>query len=277
MMARAVLVCNLTILLFVGMFMSIGLRDIRADIIAAWLFDEGSGDVARDSSGNGHHAKLMNGDKKPKWVDESKFGKALKFNVVVDYLDPDTFSITYNNAFTLMLWMYPIHTQAQQMAGRSQEGDDQDGDIRLATDASNHVHAQVYVGAWANLASEGTIELNEWIHLTMTCGKKGLRLYINGELDPVSAAVNPVINDKENNHPALIGCRLKAGGKSTNRHFIGTLDEVCYADEALTEEEINKVMTVGLRTYMAVQPSGKLAATWGDIKTCRLMSNTSAK
>jgi hypothetical protein len=44
--------------------------------VGIWLFDEGSGDIARDSSGKGNDATLVNS---PAWVD-GKFGKALKFN-----------------------------------------------------------------------------------------------------------------------------------------------------------------------------------------------------
>ncbi len=37
----------------------------RADLVAHWKFDEGSGDMAFDSSGNNYHAILVNN---PEWV-----------------------------------------------------------------------------------------------------------------------------------------------------------------------------------------------------------------
>ena len=46
------------------------------DIVAVWLFDDGSGNILKDSSGNGNDGKLIEG---PTWVD-GKFGKALKFD-----------------------------------------------------------------------------------------------------------------------------------------------------------------------------------------------------
>jgi hypothetical protein len=52
-------------------------------IIGIWLFDEGKGDVAEDSSENGFDGKIMNG---AKWVD-GKFGDALEFDGADDYVD----------------------------------------------------------------------------------------------------------------------------------------------------------------------------------------------
>jgi len=49
-------------------------------IVGIWLFDEGKGDLVKDSSGNKNDGKLMNG---PKWVD-GKFGQALEFDGVDD-------------------------------------------------------------------------------------------------------------------------------------------------------------------------------------------------
>ena len=46
------------------------------DAIGIWLFDEGRGNVAKDSSPNGNDGELIAG---PKWV-EGKFGGALEFD-----------------------------------------------------------------------------------------------------------------------------------------------------------------------------------------------------
>ena len=49
----------------------------KEDIVAIWMFDEGSGNILKNSSENGNNGKLI---ERPTWVD-GKFGKALKFNV----------------------------------------------------------------------------------------------------------------------------------------------------------------------------------------------------
>ena len=45
-------------------------------IVAAWLFDEGNGKTASDSTGNGHDGSIEAG---AKWVN-GRFGKALEFD-----------------------------------------------------------------------------------------------------------------------------------------------------------------------------------------------------
>ena len=49
----------------------------------------------------------------------------------------------------------------------------------------------------------------------------------------------------------------------------GVLDEVAIFNKALTESEIQEIMTDGLEKatgILAVAPAGKLASTWGSIK-----------
>ena len=47
-----------------------------ASVVAYWLFDEASGNIARDGSGHGYDAELK---ENPVWV-EGKFRQAIEFN-----------------------------------------------------------------------------------------------------------------------------------------------------------------------------------------------------
>ena len=51
-------------------------------LVGAWHFDEGQGNIAHDSSGNNNHGTIYGA----KWVD-GKFGKALEFDGVDDYVE----------------------------------------------------------------------------------------------------------------------------------------------------------------------------------------------
>jgi len=51
-------------------------------IAGVWLFDEGNGDITRDSSGQGNDGKLI---LNPEWA-EGKLGKALEFHGT-DYVE----------------------------------------------------------------------------------------------------------------------------------------------------------------------------------------------
>jgi hypothetical protein len=76
----------------------------RGAPIAHWKFDEGKGNIAYDSSGNGNNGTLVNG---PTWV-PGKFASALRFDGVDDYVDvksSDSIPITGNNPRTVELWV----------------------------------------------------------------------------------------------------------------------------------------------------------------------------
>ena len=72
------LTLSFVMLFFLGlMVVNIGHADLSLDkVLGIWLFDEGAGDTAKDSSGNGNDAKETS--KGPSWTN-GKFGKALKF------------------------------------------------------------------------------------------------------------------------------------------------------------------------------------------------------
>jgi len=58
---------------------------VGTGLVGHWNCDEGSGNVAHDTSGNGNDGILCNG---PAWVD-GKYGKALSFDGVDDYINVD--------------------------------------------------------------------------------------------------------------------------------------------------------------------------------------------
>ncbi len=78
----------------------------QAKIITAWLFDEGTGKVVKDDSGNGYDGEITGG----KWID-GKFGKALEFDISTFVEVKDTkgvFNLSKN--LTVMTWAYNRHT-----------------------------------------------------------------------------------------------------------------------------------------------------------------------
>ena len=110
--ARSVIVCLcITVMCLILTGQSIAKVDLTK-AVAIWTFDEGSGNVAKDSSGNSNDGKFV---KEPKWVN-GKLGKALEFNGTDNYVDcgnAKSFDIT--NAITIVAWMNP----AAQEIGRA--------------------------------------------------------------------------------------------------------------------------------------------------------------
>ena len=71
-----------------------------ADMIAAYLFDEGSGDTAADISGNGYEGVISAGG----WV-EGVYGEAVEFTGGQSHMAAaDVFLALPNNAITIGAW-----------------------------------------------------------------------------------------------------------------------------------------------------------------------------
>jgi len=73
----------------------------KAELVGWWRFDEGSGTVAHDTSGNGNDG-TFHGD--PQWV-SGFIGGALEFDGVDDYVETGDLDLT--ESFTLTFWMRP--------------------------------------------------------------------------------------------------------------------------------------------------------------------------
>ena len=50
------------------------------------------------------------------------------------------------------------------------------------------------------------------------------------------------------------------------RPFKGKMDEFNIWKRGLTQDEVNEIFKTGMKDFLAVQPNGKLASYWADIK-----------
>ena len=95
------IVGTLILIALTGMFAGVHAQGDDG-LVGGWHFDEGSGSVAKDSSGNGNDGTIHGAT----WVD-GKFGKALSFDGEDDYVSVTTPLTNVENTFTMELWVYP--------------------------------------------------------------------------------------------------------------------------------------------------------------------------
>lgn len=222
-----------------------------------WFFDEGKGDMAKDSSDNGNHGKLMNS---PKWV-QGKFGKALEFDFAAsNYV---IVPLSHTDSITVVMWAkYGSLPTSNSGLFHAQATEDPGG-------APETKIVGIWVEntklLWARLISDGVkinfpknkdLESEEWYHIALTAdenSKKG-KQWVDGEL------VGEV------DYPGkLDDFSFAKIGRQGTETWSGIIDEVAVFDQALTGEDIKTVMQ-GLDKMLAVFPAGKLATTWADIK-----------
>ena len=91
------------ILLISLALMLVAAGSASADLVARWKFDEGSGDVAHDASGNGNDGTFV-GD--PQWT-TGKLGGALEFNGSSDYIEvpfSESLRVINQGDFSIAAW-----------------------------------------------------------------------------------------------------------------------------------------------------------------------------
>ena len=261
-------------------------------IVGIWTFDEGSGEEARDVSGNGHDGKVP-GD--VKWVD-GPFGTALEFDgsPIPDaggdsFLDGSVVEVPYHDdlnlrdVYSLVAWVKVDPENAccdrnpEPWGGiivkRNHVHDPASGGER------NWGHWGLWVGdpqngggqaLWGNMAGRGEINQwwlakrnladGEWHHVAAVWDRFELIFYVDG-VDDTSEDGN-VSGDAM----GVIEQPLTIGGDLNNHYFSGAIDEAAIFSEPLSEGDIQDVMG-GLGQYAtAVDSYGKLAVTWASIK-----------
>lgn len=228
--------------------------------IGMWLFDEGDGDLASDSSASKNDGTLMNG---AEWV-EGKFGDTVSFDGVDDFVEladqPDIM-----DGFTFCAWVmrnadnptcqevFNIHRFFLRTKPESE-------------DATNPFETFVNLdnGTVEPRASSGVAsEIEEWFFVSVTWDMITLKIYVDGEFKGQSARTGEL-------SPTVVTAQIGRGEQTnlTTNAFNGIIDDVALFSVVLEEEDIKTLMDQGLRDSLAatVDFSGKLATTWGQLK-----------
>ena len=228
-------------------------------IIGIWMFDEGKGDVAEDSSENGFDGAIMNG---AEWTD-GKFGDALELDGVDDYVDLGNDERLKPQQFAVVAW---FNTREVGDWGHIFQSGNNWNDIagiliRVHQDGFLQTCMATGPGNTASWCNGPALSTEKWYHVALTFDGITLTLYLDGE-KVTSAAGVKVFYDE---HLVRIG----AQPNPLWSWFDGFIDEVAYFNEALKQEDIQLIMNDGLETAIgvtSVEPSGKLTTTWGKLK-----------
>ena len=247
---------NLVFLISFALLPSIA-GNTSAELVAHWKFDEGSGDIAHDSSGSGHDGTLM-GD--TQWM-PGIIGGALAFDgysdqannttdpgninwVSVDPFDvfgsgitmaawirPDGFDITDARIVTKqktwssidIWWMLSTYTDGTALRMRLKT-DDGGGDGGTTT-------------MWSDT---GYLEVGVWSHVAATYDGSMMRLYHNG-IEIMSTNKTGTIQTDPTAAVAICNSPLGDPG-GLRATFHGLLDDLRIYDSALGEQELLGIM-----------------------------------
>jgi hypothetical protein len=223
-----------------------------------WFFDEGEGDIAKDSSGNKNDGELMNG---PEWVD-GKFGKALKFDGSDDYVYMEnTEDSNPTNAITISVWIKPSDFTGEPEIFSKFVG----GTCIVIGCGVASSGRLFFVVRPPNLIIEDKepMKLDTWYHVAATFDGSKIQLYKNGVV--VESANRPEKLPIVPQGWAIGG--LGPALMDATYGYAGIIDEAVVFNVALSDDDIKNIMSNGLEKGLAVAESvSKLATTWAHLK-----------
>ena len=246
------------------MFVGISYAKIDPEtLVSMWLFNENKGDEVEDFSGKDNVGTLMN---KPKWI-EGKFGKALEFDGSDDYVsvgDTDELSGGPEKKLTVVAWFKPgdVAGRYRGIVSKYLSAGDKDWGL-LVNSGQLEFGYEAGGNDWESSTplKGGTVNADTWHHGAFVLNGKEVTLYLDGA--EIGTAELP------SDTPDTTG-NVEIGGVAYKPvYFKGIIDEVAIFNVALSQEDIEAIMSKGLEVAtgaLAVAPAGKLATTWANAK-----------
>jgi len=244
------LIYLVSFVLVLGLVITSEVKAADPDLIGYWRFDEGSGTLTKDSSGNGHDGSI---EGSPKWTSPGfdGVGWCLQFGGDSDRVSIEPFDLN-GSGITLAAWIFPTaflddarlisksegsgtpdHYWAMILSG----SDENNLEFRLRTDT----------GGTSRYSAPDTHDLvtDEWTHIALTwdAGDPFMRFYKNAEeifsqsKEGGAVGTNSDVKIAIGNQSASV-----ADASGRIRPFGGLIDDVVIYDRALNKEDLEAVM-----------------------------------
>jgi hypothetical protein len=212
-----------------------------------WKFDEGSGTVAKDSSGNGRDGTITNATWQMPGAGD--IGSCLNFNSNGTVVNAAAGTgLNGLGAVTFSLWIKSRVTNSDKgfIDGEAPSGNDSFCTIRYDAAGANGGGTNVMKMGINSTSGEqqwetaNNTQTTEWQHVTMTWESGvGIRFYINGTLDTPS-------NVQAAGTGTITGCStliVGQGGKDAGGGWNGFIDDVRIYTRALTADEVPQLLS----------------------------------
>lgn len=249
----------LTVILFSLGLMAMGLVAVNSSsaeidpssVVGIWLFDDGTGSVAMDSSGNNNHGTVVNA---PIWVD-GRFGGALAFDGTGNCVSTGQKLLNGRREFTVVAWVKPGNITSNRIGIIGQNDSPEFGFINPDT-----------VMLWTPTAGGNENPYphppGEWHHVAAVATREFTKVYVDGEATTKEG--NWPNHGRSDFNVNIGGCGVWDGD---GNWFTGSIDEVGLFHAPLTDDDVADIMNNGLQVFgVAVEPAGKIAVTWGMLK-----------
>ena len=222
----------------------------KAEIVAAWLFNEGSGTSVGDSSGNGLTGTIR-GSTQWQTGTDAKFGAALRFTdgSYVDFGAPTPPALLIERDISFAAWIRPQQVVSHWQVVFSMQRGSSGGEAYALTYGNGDDQLRAIVntaGGNAEPFDPQPFVWGEWIHAAATYDGGTVLLYRNGQ--PVaqdSSSVSGALNHEDGTGRFAINGNFNSLNGGLAEHAVCTLDELVLLDEVLSQERIQALMSLG--------------------------------
>jgi len=206
--------------------------DTDPALVGWWTFDEGSGNIAADSSGNGNDGTL-NGP--VEWTAEGKIGGAMKFTGPYNYIQiQDSPSLDMTREITIAAWINPSWTGNNRILQKSSGGGD--NQYRLLKEWGDNMVFHLPGLSPDRLEFPGLPPLGEWTHLAATYDGSSMKVYYDGVVVGEQDSSGQL---GTSDGTLCIGTKHETA--PAGDEFNGMLDDVRIYNRALTQSEIKRL------------------------------------
>ena len=220
---------------------------VRADLIAHWKLDDGTGTTARDSAGKGYDGTLIGG---PEWIAGTD-GGALSFNGAGDYVD-------FGNPAD-----WPAGKAPRTLCGWGMTDSVAAGYRWMAAYGSANTGQAMFIGmngrmlvvggyGGDDITVDSVWEVGEWFHVGLTYDGTTAKAYVNGrEAGTLSKSWDLVLSR------AHLGRQVNDAAE----FWDGAVDDVRLYDRVLTAAEIKALVPPKLKARKPIPADGATGVT----------------
>jgi hypothetical protein len=236
----------------------------QATLEGMWLFDENTGDSTRDTSGNGRDGVFADA----KWSADGAFGSSVEVLGGDTHVAIDGYNgVNGSDPRTTVLWFrgdapiehswvkWGVNVTTNKYYIRSHLAGNECW-LRIETAGGQHYGGtNVCDGEWHHLAVSfppGSDMVKE--HL----------LYVDGVLETTTGGNDIGVDTDTGTQQVVIGARL-----ANHVNAEGLIDEVAIFSVELSNDDIVAIMEQGLTGALGVDPRGKIATTWANLRDTR--------
>ena len=239
--------------------------NVNNGLVGYWSFDEDTGSIAHDDSGNGYDGTINDAS----WTTGIS-GNALNFDGINDYvgLGYNTFNSLTSGTVSAWIKLDVLSGSTAQPIFAGSKTDVNDDYFTLQETDNGKLVGFVKSGdivRWKLVTDNSILTTDSWCHIVLVHDSITPKIYVNGDESPTSFVDTQDITQWFDDLQGIILWRIGYRHTAQHHYYLnGIIDEVRLYNRALSENEILDLFKEPFETYLFI---GKISNLNTDTAT----------